>query len=542
MHPFSVISWQLVVLFATVPAGLSDRGVYSDLDAKVSLALPSWVSAQNLRLFLDRDHRVATVLDVDQAIKSYPISPSCDDPTLSCLGARDEDRVELARLASHAGSLSLASGVWRDSDADGIPDPVDILIGAKKTVLLATPYVETSRKLPFPGGDMPTNEGVCTDVVVRALRNAGIDLQKEIYEDAGRAPKDYPGIDKRNSSIDHRRVRNLLVYFGRHFRKLAPEETLLPGDIAFLDTFPSRPGVEHVGIVSDRLGKSGKPLIINAWTNGYRTSEMDLLGFVAAPAVFRAPGNKRAAATAISVASGFHLPRHTRQVVVSVSNSWAATRATLSWWRRDSQGKWRREGGPVTAMVGSAGMGWGRGLLPDNVPASQGGPLKQEGDDRAPAGVFLLSEALGYTASAATRLPYRQSDSALRCVDDQASPDYNQLRELPATGQPTWKSAETMQRSDGMYALAIVVGHNRAPVVPGAGSCIFIHPWTRPGMPSPGCTMLAPADVKRLVRWLDPAAKPVLVQLPQGIYAKGAQTWGFPVLSDGSAPTRSYPQ
>jgi len=52
-------------------------------------------------------------------------------------------------------------------------------------------------------------------VVVRALRNAGIDLQKEIFEDAGRVPTAYPAIPKRNPNIDHRRVRNLMVYFGR---------------------------------------------------------------------------------------------------------------------------------------------------------------------------------------------------------------------------------------------------------------------------------------------------------------------------------------
>jgi uncharacterized protein YijF (DUF1287 family) len=64
---------------------------------------------------------------------------------------------------------------------------------------------------------------------------------------------------------------------------------LLPGDVILLDTFPGRKGIEHIGVVSDRLGPSGRPLIINAWTEGYRTSEMDLLRFVPAPAAFRVP-------------------------------------------------------------------------------------------------------------------------------------------------------------------------------------------------------------------------------------------------------------
>jgi L,D-peptidoglycan transpeptidase YkuD (ErfK/YbiS/YcfS/YnhG family) len=86
-----------------------------------------------------------------------------------------------------------------------------------------------------------------------------------------------------------------------------------------------------------------------------------------------------------------------------------------------------------------------------------------------------------------------------------------------------------MFRSDDMYSLAIVVDHNRDPVQPGVGSCIFIHPWLAPGVPSPGCTMLAHAPVERLVRWLDPAAHPLLVQLPRVAFRTLAETWGVPV-------------
>ena len=85
-----------------------------------------------------------------------------------------------------------------------------------------------------------------------------------------------------------------------------------------------------------------------------------------------------------------------------------------------------------------------------------------------------------------------------------------------------------MLRNDGMYALAIVVDHNRDPVKPGAGSCIFIHPWVTPGVPSPGCTMLAYVPVDQLVHWLDPAAHPLLVQLPRATYRAVARRWRLP--------------
>jgi L,D-peptidoglycan transpeptidase YkuD (ErfK/YbiS/YcfS/YnhG family) len=86
-----------------------------------------------------------------------------------------------------------------------------------------------------------------------------------------------------------------------------------------------------------------------------------------------------------------------------------------------------------------------------------------------------------------------------------------------------------MYRSDGMYALAIVVEHNRDPVQIGAGSCIFIHPWLTAFVPSPGCTMLPRAHVERLLRWLDPAAHPLLLQLPRAVLQTVAKSWGLPV-------------
>ena len=67
------------------------------------------------------------------------------------------------------------------------------------------------------------------------------------------------------------------------------------------------------------------------------------------------------------------------------------------------------------------------------------------------------------------------------------------------------------------------------PVKPGAGSCIFIHPWGTPGVPSPGCTMLPYASVEQLVRWLDPSVHPLLVQLPRATFRAVARVWGLPL-------------
>jgi len=127
------------------------------------------------------------------------------------------------------------------------------------------------------------------------VRNAGIDLQKELHLDLARARAAYPMVKgKGDANIDQRRVGTLLPYFKRHWQARTarlddPRDPWLPGDVVFMDTFPTRSGPDHIGIVSDRLDDQGLPLIINNWTNGTVTAEMDLLTFVPVLYRFRLP-------------------------------------------------------------------------------------------------------------------------------------------------------------------------------------------------------------------------------------------------------------
>src|SRR5690606_31803547 len=91
-------------------------------------------------------------------------------------------------------------------------------------------------------------------------------------------------------NIDQRRVGTLVPYLKKHWQQRSaklddPDDPLRPGDIILMDTFPSRSGPDHIDIISDTLGPSGLPLVINNWTNGTVTSEMDLLTFV--PVLYR---------------------------------------------------------------------------------------------------------------------------------------------------------------------------------------------------------------------------------------------------------------
>jgi len=131
------------------------------------------------------------------------------------------------------------------------------------------------------------------------------------------------------------------------------------------------------------------------------------------------------------------------------------------------------------------------------------------------------------TAPAGTRMPYRQATATLRCVDDPRSLHYNRLADA-AGAKKDWSSAEDMRLADDRYRLLVWVGHNDAPIVPGGGSCIFLHLRLGPDSTTSGCTAFEPEPMERLLRWLDPVARPVLVQLPEAEYRARATEWGLP--------------
>jgi len=220
------------------------------------------------------------------------------------------------------------------------------------------------------------------------------------------------------------------------------------------------------------------------------------------------------------------VPAESRQVVLSLSAGWDQTRALLqAYGRPSSDAPWTAVGAPFEASLGRAGLAWGRGLHPPGLA----GPEKREGDGRSPAGVFDLRLATGYAAvaPAGTRLPYRPASATLRCVDDPRSLRYNQFADQ-ATAKKDWSSAEDMRRKDDLYRLVVWVGHNDAPVVPGGGSCIFLHLRAGPDSTTSGCTAFEVDPMERLLRWLDPRARPVLVQLPEAEYRHLAAAWGLP--------------
>lgn len=278
---------------AEVCLGVSDKGIWSDLDEQVQIVLPK-VAPERVTARVD-DKRKLLVLAIDGfPRKVYPLGGAAKIVLgARTLAVRPGDRAELATLLAPERVTDGAAA--HDRDGDGIPDPLDVLIGAKKTALNADDYTEGYMEMTYPGGDVPRKVGVCTDVIIRAARNAGYDIQRELHEDIARARAAYPMIKGNGDyKIDQRRVKTLLPYFQRHWQAHTArvddaKDPLRPGDVIFMDTFPTRDGPDHIGIVSDTIGESGMPVVINNWTNGTVTREMDLLGSVPVLYRFRLP-------------------------------------------------------------------------------------------------------------------------------------------------------------------------------------------------------------------------------------------------------------
>lgn len=139
------------------------------------------------------------------------------------------------------------------------------------TVLYDPAYV----RLAYPGGDVPLERGVCADVVVRAFRQIGVDLQVEVHEDMKKSFRSYPrnwGLRGPDSNIDHRRVPNLMKFFERKGKRVSMDGPYHPGDIV---AWRLPGGYHHIGIVAaERVGGAGRPLIVHNIGAGTRKEDI----------------------------------------------------------------------------------------------------------------------------------------------------------------------------------------------------------------------------------------------------------------------------
>ena len=232
---------------------------------------------------------------------------------------------------------------------------------------------------------------------------------------------------------------------------------------------------------------------------------------------------------------GFMLPA--TRLITAVADDWSSTKVTISVWTdrhlmldrqvkvETGEREWQRDGEPFEAVIGRGGLAWGSGLHGVGAPDRHDGPIKQEGDARAPAGAFAIKSTFGFASTQGRRFYYRrfiQLDDQTECVDDPKSAAYNTIAEH--TGSADWTSSEHM-RTVTQYELGAVIDHNPART-PGAGSCIFLHVWDGPDSTTVGCTAMPKDRLEELLAGLDDHT--VFVQLPRAEYQALQAEWGLP--------------
>ena len=157
-------------------------------------------------------------------------------------------------------------------------DQVSLIVAARKQIGVTKTYDQAYVSLDYPNGDLPLDRGVCTDVVIRAMRQNGIDLQKEVHQDMKKNFSAYPkiwGLKTTDKNIDHRRVPNLQKFFSRKGMALPMPKTaeaFQPGDLLTCLVGGKLP---HIMLVSDQKGASGHWKIIHNIGTG--TQEEDCL-------------------------------------------------------------------------------------------------------------------------------------------------------------------------------------------------------------------------------------------------------------------------
>jgi L,D-peptidoglycan transpeptidase YkuD (ErfK/YbiS/YcfS/YnhG family) len=177
--------------------------------------------------------------------------------------------------------------------------------------------------------------------------------------------------------------------------------------------------------------------------------------------------------------------------LITVVAAPGATTAAFTAWERTDQG-WRAVLGPTLSRVGSAGVG-----------------VASEGVARTPAGTYRLTEAFGRAANPGTALPYRQVDGYDWGVGDTRNSRYNEYaRCAPGACPFDERASENLYFTGPVYDLAVVIDYNRPAAVPGAGSAFFLHIANQ--YATGGCVSLDPGNLQAILRWLRPAAQPVI--------------------------------
>jgi uncharacterized protein len=171
--------------------------------------------------------------------------------------------------------LAVAAAHVAAADTSKVSVLVDAAIAQTKQHVI---YDGSYRRIGYPGGDVPADRGVCTDVIIRAYRAIGIDLQQRVHEDMRASFSAYPkhwGMKQADTNIDHRRVPNVQTYFTRQHAQLKVTANASDYQAGDLVTWMLPGNLPHIGIVTQQQSKDGRrPLIVHNIGRGPRLEDM----------------------------------------------------------------------------------------------------------------------------------------------------------------------------------------------------------------------------------------------------------------------------
>ena len=205
------------------------------------------------------------------------------------------------------------------------------------------------------------------------------------------------------------------------------------------------------------------------------------------------------------------LPKDSSQLLFVTTQDWNTKEGILQRYEHvaSDDKRWIKIGEPINIVLGRNGLGWGKGLhtTPKNAKY-----IKKEGDGKAPAGLFALGNAFGYS-DFSIDFPYSTYKRTDHCVDDSKSQWYNQIIDSQKV-KKDYKSFEHMKLNNYLYKYGITVNHNPEQIS-NAGSCIFIHIRSENGKGTAGCTAMKEKEIITILKWLKKEQHPLLLQLPK---------------------------
>jgi uncharacterized protein len=185
---------------------------------------------------------------------------------LACKPPKNIEQISPPTVRSHPPTVAVSSATIRQ-----------VIENAIAQTKVTNSYDPSYVAIPYPGGDVPMNTGVCTDVVIRAFRQVKVDLQQEVHEDMrdnfAAYPKDW-NLTSTDPNIDHRRVPNLMVFFERKGKALPVNRDAANYQPGNLVTWDLGGGLSHIGIVSNVKSPSGRLAIVHNIGAGTRLEDV----------------------------------------------------------------------------------------------------------------------------------------------------------------------------------------------------------------------------------------------------------------------------